>query len=221
MKPGDYSLRRDCGFWRLAFAGVPAILEEQTGLIYVATLLREPPDKPIHSLELVRRACACLPAPVIPGEPQSTGGNGLDPVLQQRNLGLDDVEQECALRLKKQELEELLENPDEIEPVKAEALRQLEAIERFAGTSRMRTRDVAVRTSDSARKAIGRFHRRLSESAGNNARPHPALGPFATHLRDYLLVPSGRGGGQGGLRLPGTAGYWTYCPPPGILWQVR
>ena len=53
-------------------------------------------------------------------------------------------------------------------------------------------------------------------------KPHPVLQGFAQHLRQQVLIPSGRGGGRGGARIataPG--GCFTYEPPPGVVWEMR
>ena len=53
-------------------------------------------------------------------------------------------------------------------------------------------------------------------------RPHPVLQGFARHLQEYLLIPSGRGGGHGGARASGSgAGCFTYEPPPGVGWEAK
>ena len=51
-------------------------------------------------------------------------------------------------------------------------------------------------------------------------KKHPVLQDFAWHLREHLLVPSGRDRGHGGARR-GTAfgGCFTYEPPPGVVWR--
>jgi hypothetical protein len=39
------------------------------------------------------------------------------------------------------------------------------------------------------------------------------------HLHEYLLVPSGRGGGYARAQAAlGSAGCFTYQPPPGVTW---
>jgi hypothetical protein len=44
----------------------------------------------------------------------------------------------------------------------------------------------------------------------------------ALFLHDYLLVPSGRGGAQARAQaVPGSAGCFTYEPPPGVVWTVE
>ena len=69
--------------------------------------------------------------------------------------------------------------------------------------------------------AIKRFHARLAGAVDAKGRPHPVLQGFARHLQEHLLIPSGRGGGQGGARA-GSArrGCFTYEPPRGVVWSA-
>ena len=48
---------------------------------------------------------------------------------------------------------------------------------------------------------------------------HPVLQAFGLHLHEYLLIPSGRGGGRGRARLASASGGCFTCePPPGVVW---
>ena len=83
----------------------------------------------------------------------------------------------------------------EIEPVKAEALRELEEITEFLRKSPWRSRGGAERCVRAVAMAIRRLHARLAAAVDAEGEPHPVLRAFAGHLHEYLLVPSGRGGG--------------------------
>jgi hypothetical protein len=49
--------------------------------------------------------------------------------------------------------------------------------------------------------------------------PHPVLRGFARQLHEYLLVPSGWGGGYARAQaVSGSAGCLTYEPPSGVIW---
>ena len=54
------------------------------------------------------------------------------------------------------------------------------------------------------------------------ARHAPGYTPGAAdviHLREHLLIPSGRGGGHGGVRaVTAFGGCFTYEPPAGVVW---
>jgi hypothetical protein len=68
-------------------------------------------------------------------------------------------------------------------------------------------------------RAIKRLHARLAQAADAKGLPHPVLRSFALHLHEYLLVPSGRGGGHARAQAgSGSAGCLTYDPPSGVIW---
>ena len=121
---------------------------------------------------------------------------------------------------KQKELEAILDDDAESEPVKAEALRELEAIVDFQRRHGSRTEDNAEKTVRAVRRAITRLHERLEQAKDASGRPHPVLGPFAAHLKKHLLSPSFRYSGHGGARdRGGFAGCFTYEPPPGVTWS--
>src|SRR5207253_1689579 len=84
--------------------------------------------------------------------------------IQQRGLGLDDAETARALLRKQRELEVILDDENELEPVKAEALRELEAIIQFQKRHGRRSEDNAQKAVRAVRKAIQRFHLRLARA---------------------------------------------------------
>jgi len=116
-------------------------------------------------------------------------------------------------------LEQVIEDDQEIGPVKAEALRELEEITEFLRKSPWRSRGGAERCVQAVGRAIKRLHSRLADAVDAQGEPHPVLRAFALHLHEYLLVPSGRGGRHGGPRPASVpAGCFTYEPPAGVLW---
>ena len=203
-----YALGRGLGFWELTFAGQQAIFKHEQGALYVACLLLDPPPEPIHAVALT------LKAGKINGE-----SPGEAEFIQERNLGLDDAEAVRNLRRKQRELEAVLDDALAIEAVKAEARREREEILEFLRKNSWRTRDNAGRCVRAVAVAIKRFHSRLAKAVDAKGRPHPVLQGFARHLREHLLIPSGRGGGHGGARASWSgAGCFTYEPPRGVGW---
>ncbi len=204
----EYALRRGMGFWQLTFAGRQAIFKHELGALYVACLLLDPPREPIHAVALALKA-----------KDTSGPAAGPDQVVQQRSLGLDDAAAVRALWRRQRALERVLEDDQEIEPVKAEALRELEEVTEFLRKSPWRSRGGAERCAQAAGRAIKRLHRRLAQAVDAQGQPHPVLRAFAQHLQECLLIPSGRGGGHGGPRSASApAGCFTYEPPSGVLW---
>ena len=174
----------------------------------MACLLLDPPPEPIHAVALALKARKINGQ--APGEAE---------LIQERNLGLDDAEAVRNLRRKQRELEAVLDNELAIEPVKAEARREREEILEFLRKNSWRTRGNAGRCVRAVAVAIQRFHGRLAKAVDREGRPHPVLQGFGRHLREHLLIPSGRGGGHGGARASWSgAGCFTYEPPPGVVW---
>jgi hypothetical protein len=107
----QYGLFRAPGFWELTFERRNAVLKHEQGALYVVRLLLHPPPEPIHALALEARS--------IDGQ-----HGGADEIIQQRSLGLDDAETILRLRRQQRALAAMLEDEQEIEPVKAEARRE-------------------------------------------------------------------------------------------------
>lgn len=200
-----YALRRGLGCWELVFDGRRAVLREEQGLLYVACLLLDDSGAPLHAMELVRRAAALQP-----------GGAPRAPRLLQRSAGLDEAESARALLQRRRQLLALLDDPDAEAVVKAEAERELEALGVYQNCSVRRARDLARQAVDAVRKAIVRFYCRVAAARDAHGQPHPVLGPFAAHLRECLLQPSGR---ANPVRRQVNPGCFAYTPPPGVVWS--
>jgi hypothetical protein len=203
-----YSLCRGLGFWELTFEGRKAIFKHEQGALYVACLLLDPPREPIHAVALALKA-------------REMGRQAPGPVeiVQQRSLGLEDAAAVRALWRRQRALEAVLEDDQESEPVKAEALRELEEVTDFLRKSPWRCRGGAERCVRAVAMAIKRLHVHLAGAVDAQGEPHPILQAFARHLSDHLLTPSGRGGDHRKARaLSPFAGCYTYEPPPGVAW---
>jgi hypothetical protein len=204
-----HALRRGLGFWALIFAGREAIFKHEQGALYVACLLLDPPPEPIHAVALA------LKARTIFGQ-----APGTTEVIQQRNLGLDDAAAVRALWRRQRALERVLEDDQETEPVKAEALRELEEITEYLRKNPWRSRHGAERCVRAVTMAIKRLHARLARAVDAEGNPQPVLQAFARHLHEHLLIPSHRGGGHGGARGASVpAGCFIYEAPPGVVWN--
>ena len=216
-----YSLRRGLGLWQLTFGGRSTVLKHEQGILYVAYLLYHPPLEPIHALDLVARVQGFNSAFGGTLVPTSSGALIVPDKcarLQERSPALDEMETLRALRRKEQELEALLDDQEASEPLKAEAWRELEAIENYQRQSSQRSADTARRTVRAVRMALGRFHRRLIAATDTEGQPHPILRGFAEHLDRHLLLPSVRYAGRSASR-GGAAGCFTYEPPASVVWR--
>ncbi len=206
-----YVLCRGLGFWELTFEGRQAIFKHELGALYVACLLLDPPPEPIHAVALALKA-------------REMSGEAAEPadLVQQRSLGLDDAAAVRALWRRQRELERVLEDDDAIEPVKAEALRELENVTEFLRKSLWRSRGGAERCVRAVTAAIKRLHAHLAAAVDAEGNPHVALQAFARHLHEYLLIPSGRGGGYArGWAAAEFPGCFTYEPPAGVVWTGK
>ena len=206
-----YALCRGLGFWELTFEGRQAIFKHERGVFYVTCLLLDPPSEPIHAVALALKA-------------KGMGGQALGPAeaVQQRSMGLDDAAAVRALWRRQRALEAVLEDHQESDPVKAEALRELEEITEFLRKSPWRSRGGAERCVRAVAMAIQRFYRHLAGAVDAQGAPNPVLQAFAEHLREHLLTPSGRGGGHRKARaLSPFAGCYSYEPPSGVVWEAQ
>ena len=129
--PGSrYSLRKGLGFWDLTFDGRHEILKHEQGLALVAYLLLNPPEEPIHALDLAVRVAppsskgACISEIVDPETGQMVYLEK-HARIQERSLALDDALTMRAVIRQQNELEALVEQEDIIDPVKQEAYREL------------------------------------------------------------------------------------------------
>jgi hypothetical protein len=207
-----YALRKGLGVWHLIFDGKEAFIRHERGLFYVAWLLYHPDETPIHALDLAAKIPEIYRNQL--GLPQLTdpGTGKVAPLLsgariQERSLALDDAQSMRALFKKQKELEAILDSEDESEPVKAEALRELEALIEFQRQHTSRSKDNAHRTVHTVRVAIKRFHKNLLTSLDPSGDPHPLLRIFADHLQEHILAPSAR-----------SPGSFTCHPAPRLSW---
>jgi hypothetical protein len=118
------------GFWELTFESRRAIFKHEQGALCVACLVLDLPPEPLHAVALALKA-------------RKMGGQapGAVELIQQRNLGLDDAEVVRNLRRRQRELEAVLDDDEAIEPVKVEALHELEEVIEFLRKNPWRSRD--------------------------------------------------------------------------------
>jgi hypothetical protein len=206
----QYALRREGDCWQLIFEGWHATFKDHPGASYVACLLLHPPRKPIHALALA------LGARSMSGQTPAAAE-----VIQQRYLGLDEAEAVRHLRRREHELEAVLHDDEQIEPVKAEALRELEAIANFMRRHPWRSRDCIEKCARVMSLSIRNLHARLAGALDINGKTHLVLHAFARHLNERLLIPSDGGGIPGRFRVGAALpGWFTYEPPPAVVWEV-
>ena len=204
-----YALRRERDFWEVTYEGRRARFPHELGAQYVACLLLEPPREPIHAVVLALKARARF----------GPGGGGV--LRGTPPVDLNEAATVQALWRRQRELERVLADRWTIEPVKAEALRELEEVTEFLRRSSWPCRHGAARRARAVAVAIKRLHAHLAGASEADRRSHAVLTAFSRHLYHHLLVPSGRGGRhvRGWPTTPCPPGCFTYAPPAGIVWQ--
>jgi len=206
----SFSLRKGHGYWTLRFEGREIVIKHERGIFYIVWLLEHPNER-IHALDLmakipeIYRQQLALTEITDPetGKPVTLESHAR---LQERSLSLDDAQALRAVFRKQKELEAILDDQDESEPVKAEALHELEELTEFQRQHAHRHRSNAQLATDSVHKAIARFHKHLATSG------HSLLTEFADHINESILIPSRRFHGNRFART-GLAGCFT-CEPP-------
>lgn len=172
----------------------------------MACLLLEPPPEPLHAVALALKAR---------GKAAAGGGPELDP--QERSMRLGEAAAVRALWRRQRELEGVLEDRLQIEPVKAEALRELEEITERLRQSPWLSHQGAERCVKAVADAIMALFRHLVLAVDAEGKPEPVLHALARHLYQHVLLPSGRC--RGPRVAPYLLGCFTYEPPAGVVWD--
>jgi hypothetical protein len=220
-----FALRKGYRFWHLTFEGEEAYISHERGMFYVAYLLTHP-HEPIHALDLIAKIPELyrhhlgLPTLTDPATgkaaPLLSGAR-----LQERSLALDDREAMRRLYKKQKELEAILDDDSQSEPVKSEALRELEELIEFQRQHGRESKDSARASAKAVRTAIQRLHSHLSTTLDSQGRAHPVLASFAPHLERCILTPSTRYSGHGGPHArAGLAGCFVYEQPHSTFWSA-
>lgn len=219
-----FALIKGHGSWTLIFDGKTVPLRHEKGIFYIAYLLQNPPQEPIHGLDLAVKVPEIYRRQlgVAAATDQTTGqAVPLDrhARLQERSLGLEALESAKAVWKAQQKWEAVLDDEHTTEPEQAEALRELEEIARFQRRYAEHSKSNADNLVRAVRRAITRFYDGLAQALDKDGKPHPVLTPFAEHLHEHLLKPSTRFSGRYRSRSrTGVAGCFTYDPPPGVTW---
>jgi hypothetical protein len=198
--------------WQLVFEGKSAVIRHELGLVHVAWLLSHPGAEPVPALELAGRLAGARR-----GEKRGVPAGLADGVVvQQRSLPMDANAISRQLWRKQRQLETVLEDDGESEPVKAEAQRELETLLKVKSDPLRNSADISTRAAQTVRRSIRRLHRRLADAVDAEGRPHRILRAFAAHLETCVLVPSRRwAGARGSGAYPGCL---VYEPPQGVRW---
>lgn len=172
------ALKNEFGFWELTWNGESAVLRCEPGAAYVAWLLENRPAEPITALDLASRirewVCPCFGSTDVfhPDEAAAT-----------------------LFWLRKQlELEALVDSEDTLDPVKEEALRELEAIYAWQRNHPERVNRDAEAAARMVEKAIQDFFEHLLSARTLRGEPHRLARAFADYIGQHLVGPRGVGG---------------------------
>jgi hypothetical protein len=208
---GQYALVRGPVCWHLTLAGRQASFKHELGALYVAYLLLHPSREPLHAVALALKAREASIHPAAPDE-----------LNQQERMGLPEAGAARELWRRQVELERVIADRHQIEPVKAEALRELEEVSNLMRSNHWLSCHGAGRCVRAVSAAIKRFHAHLVEAVDAEGRPAPVLQGFARHLYHHMLVPSGRGyRGEGRWLAMVPGGCFTYYAPSGVVWSAE
>jgi hypothetical protein len=168
------SLRNEFGFWELNFNGQQAVLRCEPGAAYVGWLLANRPATPISVLELAAQVsgqtCPCF------GDGQVFHPNKAAATL-------------FWLR-RQEELEAIVDSEDALEPVKEEALRELEAIYAYQERNEFEAERDGQAAAEMVREAIEKFRLNLARALDLRGEPHRLARAFAGYLREHVIGPS-------------------------------
>jgi hypothetical protein len=219
-----FSIKKGLGFWELTFNGQQAILKHEQGLAYVAWLLAHPGES-THAIDLATEIGATsgkhngvmeITDPGT-GERSALGRNAR---IQERAPSLDGAKVMRSVLRRQNELEALVEEDFQTEPVKAEAYRELSALYNYETRNSARVRDAAAKASDAVGRALKRLQQNLNRARNRDGTPNAVLHAFAEHIRVHILIPSGRGKGHGGVRgSRGDGGFFRYEPVRAVRWE--
>jgi hypothetical protein len=228
-KPASlYRMARLAQGWRLVFEGKEDIFSDMKGMQIIAHLLKNPPNAPIHVLELesaVRSNRPLHQSHIHDNEEDESDEDYTEPDraqatrpcfsdrLQELNLNMDSKEIEKNLLRERSKYQELISNPKTSNGVKADAQTKIGQIDAFLHSGSPKHIDQSSKAYDRVRQQFNRIMKKLNSSQSQS------LKNFAEHLQKRLIEPSRRFSGTSHSRAKaGVAQTFTYEPPPGVIW---
>src|ERR1051325_6431946 len=184
-----YALRNKEWFWELTFDGRTAVLKQNQALFFVAWLLANPPARPLAAHVLAAKVYEAFGTHEDFREDSVTGP--WQPAA---------AEEAKLLRVRERALEKILDSKDELEPVKAEALRELEEVYERQKCVTARIRLCVEKSADTLKSALNGLMAPPAGPTGGGGRPRPVVGACGRLLLLYLLMPRARAGRGKGVR---------------------
>jgi hypothetical protein len=221
--PARYALKPGLGAWHLTFAGYATVVKEQAALHYLSYLFTHSDELPIHGLDLLLRTqpyCKSDQAAECVVTENGAHRLSMDARLVQSSFFGENCERVGRMYRKKRELEAVLEDEDETEPARAEALRELEGVEVYLKAQTGTGQSAAEKAVRAVRRSLNRFYDLSINSVKPDRQPNAVLRAFAEHVEMFVLIPSARYSSfRARHARHGKAGCFTYEPPAGVKWQ--
>jgi hypothetical protein len=224
-----FAIRKTGPLWSVTIHGQQAKFKHQKGALYVAYLLLNPPEEPIHGAALELKANAFFREAIEP-DAQTTMENPFtgeivtipaDAELVQHNLLADEKEGRAYLHRKVRELEAILDQDNASEPVKAEVQRELEELYAYQGQAFHETKTMSQNAVRAVRWTLKSLHKDLATGLDANENWDVVIRIFASHIQNYILIPSARYQKTGRHQsIARASGCFTYEPPLGIKWNA-
>lgn len=214
--------------WRIVFNGKEEVFPDMKGMQIIAHLLKNPPNAPIHVLELesaVRSNRPLHQSQILDNEEDESDEDYTEPDraqatrpcfsdrLQELNLNMDSKEIEKNLLRERSKYQELIANPKMSNGAKADAQTKIGQIDAFLHSGNPKHIDQSSKAYDRVRQQFNRIMKKLNSSQSQS------LKNFAEHLQNQLIEPSRRFSGTSHSRAKaGVAQTFTFEPPPGVIW---
>jgi len=224
-----FAIRKSGPVWSVTMHGQQAEFKHQKGALYVAYLLLNPPDEPIHGAALELKANAFF-GETMERDALTTMENPFtgeivtipaDAELVQHNLLADEKEGRAYLHRKVRELEAILDDDSASEPVKAEVQRELEELHAYQSQTFHETKTMAQNAVRAVRWTLKKLHKDLAMGLDANGKPDVVVRVFASHIQSFILIPSARYHKTGlNQSIARASGCFTYEPPLGVKWTA-
>jgi len=214
--------------WRIVFNGKDEVFPDMKGMQIIARLLKNPPNAPIHVLELESAVHGSKPlcqSHILDNDEDDGGEDNnasareqsspffIAEQLQELNLNMDSKEIYGTLLLARSKLKKISEDPKASKKTREDAETKIAQIDAFRRSGGPKHVDQPSKAYDRVRQQFNRILKKL-----NSSKSQP-LKKFADHLENHLLAPSRRYSGTSRSRAKAkVAQTFTYEPPPGVVW---
>jgi hypothetical protein len=191
-----FSLQNSDGFWELTFDGEHTVLKQGQGLFYIAWLLTHPFSEPLTARALAMKV-------------HETFGDHPDFQQVMPWLGCELTQAPAVKSLLRRQdfLETIIYDPDECEPSKREALRELEHVQSQQQKFAKEIIGNDHQTAEIVSRSLFGLLNSLTTALDCRGNPHRIARAFALHLLLEVFMPSARRGG------------YVYEPMDGTSWS--